>query len=418
MFDFVMRNREGSRYTLAYNPVQHRLYHEGKAITWSECECGGDTAMPPRGLGVRLVLGKNCNFKCTYCCQRLAGKRHEPDPGDLEGLVDNIIRVAGASGLDNVQFWGGETLLYFETLKKLHKLFLERTGTQHTPPYFFVPTNGLLLNGERLDWILENKIHAMVSWDGPAQHLRGKDVLAEGPTLDAVRRIHAQQPDKISIAPILSRHSMTHKAVVDMVHKKLGTDKFNLGEGRIISVVDEHSMSAAIPREDLAGFSRRMHADLVAGELPQFGMAHDMARSWLRSLNCEALLPRPYMCHVGKADTLVVDLEGNVLTCSTFECGDVDESGEDHKLCHISQMSSMADRPVPQLRRLTSKQQGRCGNCVMLHACRGGCPYAPEAYVDYNCAASYAWSLPIVGLALHMVTGHILEEVRPQEMGE
>ncbi len=416
MVEFIMRDRAGSRHVLSYDPARHCLSYEGSPLVLPGREAGVAPDKPaPVGrygrLAVRLVLGKNCNFRCAYCCQHLAGKRHEPDPNDLEGLVDRILRVAGESGLSNIQFWGGEPFLYFDTLKKLHKLFQERNTAPHAPG-FFVPTNGLLLHGERLDWVLENGIAVMVSWDGPGQHLRGKDVLAEGRTLDAVRRIYARQPDKISIAPILSRHSAAHRAVVDMVREKLGTDHFNLGEGRLISVVDEQSMAAAIPREDLPDFSRRMHADLVSGELPQFSMAHEVASSWIYTLNRESLAPRPCMCHVGRDDTLIVDLEGNVLTCSTFECGDVDESGEAHKLCHISQMNSMADRPSPQLRRLTRRQEDRCANCAMLHACRGGCPYAPEAYADYNCAASYAWSLPMVGLALHMITGDILEEVR------
>ena len=409
MVEFVMRNRAGEQRVLDYDPARHWLSANGISLLAPERHQLPRNDKP--GMEVRLILGKKCNFKCTYCCQHQAGKQHEPDASHLEELVDHIVRIAGDAGFCSVQFWGGEPFLYFDVLKKLHRLFLERNRARETPD-FFVPTNGLLLHGERADWILENGIGMMVSWDGPGQHLRGLDVLAQGRTLEAVRRIHARQPEKIAISPILSRQAKSHKVIIDMLREKLGTDKFQLGEGRIISAVDEASMSAAIPIEELPDFSRQMHADLVAGELPQFQLANIRAVGWINTLNRKNASPRPCMCHVDLEDTLIVDLEGNVLTCSTFECGDVDESGEKHKLCHISEMNTMADRPHPSLIRLTNRIDTTCQQCDVLHACRGGSPYAPDAYADYNCQASYAWNLPIVGLALHRLTGDILEEVR------
>jgi radical SAM protein with 4Fe4S-binding SPASM domain len=119
-------------------------------------------------------------------------------------------------------------------------------------------------------------------------------------------------------------------------------------------------------------------------------------------------------CFVTDKNTLTVDLAGNILTCQNFEARAVDEdSGEPHCLGKIEDLAPGTSVPVSPAVRMTEKQRTKCSRCLVLSVCRGGCPYSPEAYEDYNCAAAYYQYLPVVGLALHHLTGKLLMEVKP-----
>ena len=88
MVEFIMRDRAGSRHVLSYDPARHCLSYEGSPLVLPGREAGVAPDKPaPVGrygrLAVRLVLGKNCNFRCAYCCQHLAGKRHEAAAWDF-----------------------------------------------------------------------------------------------------------------------------------------------------------------------------------------------------------------------------------------------------------------------------------------------------------------------------------------------
>ncbi|MDR2056483.1 MAG: hypothetical protein LBQ10_11550 [Desulfovibrio sp.] len=50
---------------------------------------------------------------------------------------------------------------------------------------------------------------------------------------------------------------------------------------------------------------------------------------------------------------------------------------------------------------------------IFYSVCRGGCPFIPDKYLEYHCREKYHTSLAIFGLALHMLTGDVLTEVRP-----
>lgn len=407
MVDFVMGRRDGSQYTLKYNPETNELFtEEGTPVTLNLSEEMQPQTLP--GLKIRISLGKACNFNCRYCCQHMGS----PDPISnisIERLVDQILNVAGDQEIAQVQCWGGEPLVYFETVKKIHSLCKERIPNL---PTFFISTNGSLLHGEVLDWILENNITVALSWDGPGQFLRGVDVLKDDRVLQAVRKIYAAAPDRIVFAPVMTKSSPRHKVVADMLKDYLGTDKFLLSESRAITVVDDASMEIAIPMEELPAFSRQLYMDMLSGEIPQLYMSHNRAftlaasvgRGIGKSIRCK--------CFVGDPDTLVVDMSGNLLTCHTFSASDVDVSGEKHCIGQIFDMKPGERKKIPEMRRLKERQAAKCKNCAVYAVCVGGCTYEPVDYEDYNCAANYYQFLPIVGKALHILTGDILLEAR------
>lgn len=408
MIELIMLDRQGAESVLFYDPVNNRLWDGDAEIT-----AQGIAKLPERRrhsksapVNIRLSLGKNCNFRCAYCCQS-ACRDGGPEPLAAEKLVDRILRFVGERDIWNVQFWGGEPLMYFETISKLHRLFTEKGVPVER---FFLSTNGSLLSGERLDWIIKNRIAVGLSWDGPGQKLRGRDILADPAILASVKAIRAAHPDGIAFTPVMTVENTSHKAYVDAVEERIGDRNFSIGESRIATIYDDTAARYAIPPEDLPEFSRRLFYDLVAGDLPQHIYAHTAVSQFMAELG-KPISPGS-RCFVTDKNTLTVDMAGNILTCQNFGANAVDEdSGEPHCLGNIMELAPSVLVPLPQTFRMKEKQRTKCASCPVIGICRGGCPFSPDKYEGYNCAAAYYQYLPVFGLALYYMTGKLLQEV-------
>jgi uncharacterized protein len=410
MIELTMRDRAGTESALFFDPLVNRLWDGETEITTKGImklpERRRHTASPP--VNIRISLGKKCNFSCAYCCQNVC-RDEAKEILPLKELVRNIIYFVGERDIWNVQFWGGEPLMYFEEIRELHRLFVENNVAVER---FFLSTNGSLLHGERLDWIIGNKISVGLSWDGPGQKLRGKDVLADPVILAGVKAIRKTNPGNIGFTPVMTVENTSHKVYVDAVAALVGDREFNIGESRIATIYDDYAARYAIPMGDLPAFSRRFYRDLVAGVLPQHATAHTAVWQFMAELG-KPVSPGS-RCFVTDKNTLTVDLAGNILTCQNFGAQAVDEdSGEPHGLGKVSDLAPGASVPVPPAARMSGKQGAKCSRCLVLSVCRGGCPYSPEAYEEYNCAAAYHQYLPIIGMALHHLTGKLLTEVKP-----
>jgi uncharacterized protein len=80
----------------------------------------------------------------------------------------------------NVGFFGGEPLLSFDMVRKGVALTLELARKNKKKIRLIMTTNGTLLDGERLDFVLKNKFRLAVSLDGPAHVHDAHRVDAQG----------------------------------------------------------------------------------------------------------------------------------------------------------------------------------------------------------------------------------------------
>jgi len=73
--------------------------------------------------------------------------------------------------LNQVGYFGGEPLVRFDLMKEITRYVRERTSDSDKPVTMVCTTNGTLLDGERLDWLVQNDFHLGVSLDGvPGAH--------------------------------------------------------------------------------------------------------------------------------------------------------------------------------------------------------------------------------------------------------
>lgn len=112
---------------------------------------------------IYLILGFDCNLRCSYCLHTHHFDRQMPStvsPKNLDFLKNRLPSKLNGKKI-NLQFWGGEPLLYWDTIKLL---VLELEGTQAYS--FMIVTNGSLLTNEIVDFCNDHGVTIGVSHDG------------------------------------------------------------------------------------------------------------------------------------------------------------------------------------------------------------------------------------------------------------
>ena len=112
---------------------------------------------------VSLSLNHACNLACSYCYAGAKFDRAMPLDVARAGVE---LALAGGRGTPQISFFGGEPLMEFDRIQQVVSHARERAKQLARPVRFLVITNGLLLHGERLDWLMEQDFTVSVSLDG------------------------------------------------------------------------------------------------------------------------------------------------------------------------------------------------------------------------------------------------------------
>lgn len=116
-----------------------------------------------------LNMTHDCNLRCEYCFASQGSYNGEREILSYETgkkAFDFLVKNSGARRNLEVDFFGGEPLMNFETIKKLvdYGRSLEKEYKKHFR--FTITTNGVLLDDEKIDYINENMDNVVLSIDG------------------------------------------------------------------------------------------------------------------------------------------------------------------------------------------------------------------------------------------------------------
>lgn len=399
MWRFIMHRKDDSTYPLEYDPVKNTLTRDGVLVPVPEDLLVKLAHWDQRGISIRIALGKKCNFHCAYCTQDKARQSFtECAPTIPAGkFVDGLISFVGDKDISHVQFWGGEPFMYLEEIQKLHHAFEER----HLAPIFFVSTNGSMMKGDAFRWLVDKGFFISLSWDGAGQYLRGRDILNDPEIVANVRFMLEERPNSFQLAPVMTKATGFHRDYIRLAAEKLGRDDFHLSEAILPMVETPEALACALPVEDMPEYSRRLHQDIIYGRIPQYTMPYKLAARFLKSLNT----PMPVdltRCFVNRQTTITVDRKGNLQVCQNLNAdGRHTDTGEAFNLGNIFE----GNVRTPALKALRERRQTRCMHCPVVAICLGGCPYMSREYEDYNCQANFYHLMPVMGLALAILTG-------------
>jgi uncharacterized protein len=156
-----------------------------------------------------VALSEQCNLNCTYCnVDKLSKKKISSDL-----FLEEYWKKREEFGQEKIQidFYGGEPLMQWNLVKEI----IEATKSEENTQYF-MPTNGLLLNEERIDYLNSHDVFISLSFDGLWQDINRK-----------------QLGGKDSLNTFLAKKSLFKKIKKKECHSMIYKDNHNLLENHL-----------------------------------------------------------------------------------------------------------------------------------------------------------------------------------------
>jgi uncharacterized protein len=325
-------------------------------------------------LSLTILPTLACNFRCTYCFERPAG-RSEMGREVEEALEAFVEKRLGRGGRLSVTWFGGEPLLRRETIDRLSRVFMEFCAARQASYGSHIVTNGYLLDGVTAAWLAGLKVTgAQVTLDGPPEvHDRRKPLAGGGKTFRRIVDNLKQAADKMEITVRMNVDAENRNSIgrlLDiMIEEGLG-DKVGFYPGQ----TSDYTSTCA----DIAGHC-------LGGE--EFSLAVletslELTRRGLRDASGPAARNIP--CGAASRSSFTVTPSGGIAAC----WNEVAEPA--------AYIGHLAAPPDAEMERKSREWMGfdpfalLCRDCHVLPICMGGCPYA---YLKNGRTACIGWKL-------------------------
>ena len=121
-----------------------------------------------------VVVTLRCNQTCVYCHASRAGMNEvhtDMTPEIVDQTVDKIFATTNSS--ITIEFQGGEPLVNFPMIKRIIEAARAKNKTANKRLEFTMVSNLSIMDDEKLEYLVENKVQICTSIDGP-EHLHDK----------------------------------------------------------------------------------------------------------------------------------------------------------------------------------------------------------------------------------------------------
>jgi len=354
---------------------------------------------------LKIQMGLSCNYSCDYCSQKFVERPETTTAKDVQPFLDklDVLQFHEQYGL-RVEFWGGEPLVYWKTLKPLAEALREKF------PYaeFSMITNGSILTDEIVDWLMMMDFTVSISHDGPGQAVRGPDPFDDPQkkeTLLGFYRMMTRLKKGISFNSMLSSKNRSRKEISDWFRELTGDNNISLGEGGIVDAYDEDGITNSLQSlEDHFTFRRQAFADIYTtdGDIA-FKSQVEKVDNFTRAVLSQS--PSKYLnqkCGMDNEHVLAVDLHGNVLTCQNVSAAEISKNGESHLGGNLDDYENVSITTSTHW-----SNRAECPSCPVLHLCKGACMFLDGKFWEISCANAYSDNVALFALAIHKMTGYI-----------
>ncbi|MGO8752403.1 MAG: radical SAM protein [Thermoguttaceae bacterium] len=117
---------------------------------------------------MELILSSDCNLRCAYCFEKDKQPLDMPDEVALRA-VDFLIEVSGNLKGVGILLFGGEPMLRFDLIQKVHAYATEKAKAAGKSIDWSMTTNGTLVDAERAEWLARRGVRYLLSMDGGRQ---------------------------------------------------------------------------------------------------------------------------------------------------------------------------------------------------------------------------------------------------------
>lgn len=362
---------------------------------------------------LKIQLGLSCNYSCDYCSQKFVERAPETSKKDIDAFLKKLeaLDFREEAGL-HVEFWGGEPLVYWKTLKPLAEAIRERFKDWANKPTFAIITNGSILTDEMIDWLMMMNFNVSISHDGPGQSVRGPDPFDDPEVKERILgfyRMMTRLKKPFSFNAMLNSKNTSRKAIYDWFVNLTGDENVQLGEGGIVDAYDEDGITnSLITKQDHFNFRQQAFGEMYAsaGKLGFMGINMKMAGFAQSLLNQQPASYLGQKCGMDGENVIAVDLRGNVITCQNVSAAETSKNGEPHLGGNLDNYDDV---------KLTSSthwsNRKECPSCPVLHLCKGACMFLDNKFWDISCANAYSDNVVMFSLVFTQITGGYIPTV-------
>jgi len=361
---------------------------------------------------VKIQLGLECNFSCEYCNQRFVPHSESHNPNDVKPFVQNMDKWfdGGADGMGEgtkFEFWGGEPLVYWKTLRPLAELIKSR----YPNTMMSMITNGSLLNEEICRWLDKMGFIISVSHDGPGQPTRGPDPLEDPESRKWILEMYKRNAPKgrFGFNTMIHAKNASRSEIQawfeELIRKELGEEMLDwlvIGEGAFVDAYDEGGLANSLTVDRQAVIYRQFALREIKEQPPhRFEVIHRKVSDWISSIRFGLKSKgMGQKCGMDRQDTMAVDLSGNVLTCQNVSSVSVNPAGVSHKIGNVRDLDAVE---INSSTHWSDREE--CPNCPVLHICRGACMFLSGPLWEASCENAFSDNVVMLATALESVTG-------------
>jgi uncharacterized protein len=353
---------------------------------------------------LKIQLGLKCNFSCEYCNQ---ANSTDPEDGTPTAVTHYLQKLDTwlFEAPERIEFWGGEPLIYWKSLKPLATELRNRFPDAK----FLIITNGSLFDEEKIEFLDSMGFFVGLSHDGPGQYVRGKDPLLTE-ALPFIQKLYLKLSalGRMSFNCVLTKDNMCISDIRQHIANAIGVEEMMLQvqTEELFTPYDEQT--AYLGPKDASDRSTILHKvfweNANKGALPttnaKFGQFFRTIASGIPS----SVLRQK--CGADSPNVLSMDLYGNVLTCQNTSAKD-----SRHLLGTVDDFDNL---------KLTSSThwslRKECPSCPVLQLCKGSCMYTQDELWTMGCNNSFAYNLGIFATAMYFITGKVLTKIEGSDI--
>jgi uncharacterized protein len=357
---------------------------------------------------IKIQLGLSCNYSCDYCSQRFVERPPETSKKDIDAFMAqlDILEFSEEQGL-RVEFWGGEPLVYWKTLKPLAEAFQAKFSHWNKKLDFGMVTNGTLLTPEICSWLYNNGFGVGISHDGPGQHVRGPDPFEDPKKKKIILEFYKlmKPQNRISFNAMMNNKNTGRKEIYEWFVNITGDPGVSIGEGGFIDAYDDAAANnCLLTYEEHFAYRRKAFDDIYNSRgginfYLTFKKINDFVTSALVHSESKYVGQK---CGMEYEHTVALDLKGNVLTCQNVSVIDPSKNGESHLGGNLDDYDNVALKGVTHWKSRTNEI--KCSDCPVLHLCKGSCMYLDGKHWDITCANAYSDNVALFALAFEQIT--------------
>ncbi len=356
-----------------------------------------------------LHVSHDCNLRCKYCFAATGDfhtGRKIMDFETAKRAIDFVIERSGARRNLEVDFFGGEPLMAWDTVKKTVE-YARSIEQEHNKNFrFTITTNGVLLDDEKIEYINREMSNAVLSLDGRREINDNLRIRVDGSgSYDAIvpkfQKLVASRGEK----DYYVRGTFTHHNL-DFDRDVLHMADLGFEQVSVEPVVSDPSLPWALQESDLEEIFNRY--DILADELlkrRREGKGFNFFHFMIDLEQGPCIIKRLRGCGAGYEYTAITP-EGDIYPCHQFV------GQADYKLGNLYDGTfdfALSDR----FGALNVYTREDCGDCWAKFYCSGGCS-ASNFFTNGDIAKPYFVGCELerkrVECAIYMKAVELLEK--------